>query len=133
MGLPQTPAKSFEDLMVWQKAHQFVLRGYALFDWLPLRQVSIGFDGGCSGGWHAGITQQPTPSANSRCLYIISRRRSAGSSAAECFYGASTRDTLCVRESRASATPEERGSVHIAIPCPPPLRGHSSKHPLHRI
>jgi four helix bundle protein len=39
MGLPRTPAKSFEDLMVWQKAHQFVLRVYALTEAFPKSEM----------------------------------------------------------------------------------------------
>ena len=39
MELPRTPAKSFEDLMVWQKAHQFVLRVYALTETFPKSEM----------------------------------------------------------------------------------------------
>ena len=35
METARTPAKSFEDLVVWQKAHQFVLKVYAMTDCFP--------------------------------------------------------------------------------------------------
>jgi four helix bundle protein len=31
----RSPAKSFEDLVVWQKAHQFVLQVYAMSETFP--------------------------------------------------------------------------------------------------
>jgi four helix bundle protein len=36
-----TPAKKFEDLIVWQKAHQFVLAIYRYSDSFPQREVYI--------------------------------------------------------------------------------------------
>jgi four helix bundle protein len=33
------PAKSFEDLVVWQKAHQFVLQVYALSETFPRAEM----------------------------------------------------------------------------------------------
>ena len=33
------PAKTFEDLLVWQKAHQFVLSGYRLSSAFPKHEV----------------------------------------------------------------------------------------------
>ncbi len=35
MGTARTPAKSFEDLVVWQKAHQFVLKVYTMTECFP--------------------------------------------------------------------------------------------------
>ncbi len=39
MGAARTPAKSFEDLVVWQKAHQFVLRVYAITECFPKAEM----------------------------------------------------------------------------------------------
>jgi four helix bundle protein len=36
---PQPPARSFEDLLVWQKAHQFVLQVYALTENFPRAEL----------------------------------------------------------------------------------------------
>ena len=33
------PARSFEDLLVWQKAHQFVLRVYAMTETFPKAEM----------------------------------------------------------------------------------------------
>ncbi len=41
MATPRTPARSFEELLVWQKAHHFVLDVYALNDKFP-RHVLFG-------------------------------------------------------------------------------------------
>ncbi|MBA2732330.1 MAG: four helix bundle protein [Acidobacteria bacterium] len=35
----RTPAKSFEDLIVWQKAHQFVLSVYNYSDYFPQKEI----------------------------------------------------------------------------------------------
>ncbi|HEX8890454.1 MAG TPA: four helix bundle protein [Pyrinomonadaceae bacterium] len=35
----QVPAKSFQDLFVWQKAHQFVLAVYNYSDYFPQKEV----------------------------------------------------------------------------------------------
>ena len=35
MGTARTPAKSFEDLVVWQKVHQFVLKVYTMTECFP--------------------------------------------------------------------------------------------------
>jgi four helix bundle protein len=35
----RAPAKSFEDLVVWQKAHQFVLSVYHYSDYFPQKEV----------------------------------------------------------------------------------------------
>jgi four helix bundle protein len=37
--MERTPAKSFEDLVVWQKAHQFVLMTYRFSDEFPRRET----------------------------------------------------------------------------------------------
>lgn len=39
MGTARTPARSFEDLIVWQKAHQFVLKVYALTERFPKSEL----------------------------------------------------------------------------------------------
>ena len=36
---PRTPAKSFQDLIVWQKAHQFVLGVYGYTDKFPKTEI----------------------------------------------------------------------------------------------
>jgi four helix bundle protein len=36
----RAPAKSFEDLIVWQKAHQFVLAVYHYSDYFPQKEIS---------------------------------------------------------------------------------------------
>jgi four helix bundle protein len=35
----RAPAKSFEDLIVWQKAHQFVLAVYHYSDYFPQKEI----------------------------------------------------------------------------------------------
>src|SRR5437588_11196355 len=35
----RVPAKSFEDLIVWQKAHQFVLSVYNYIDYFPQKEI----------------------------------------------------------------------------------------------
>jgi len=35
----RVPAKSFEDLIVWQKAHQFVLSVYNYTDYFPQKEI----------------------------------------------------------------------------------------------
>lgn len=35
----QAPAKSFQDLIVWQKAHQFVLAVYNYSDYFPQKEI----------------------------------------------------------------------------------------------
>jgi four helix bundle protein len=37
--MQRTPAKTFEDLIVWQKAHQFVLSVYRLTDGFPKSEL----------------------------------------------------------------------------------------------
>jgi four helix bundle protein len=37
--MTQVPAKSFEDLIVWQKAHQFVLAVYHYSDYFPQKEI----------------------------------------------------------------------------------------------
>lgn len=37
--MKRTPAKNFQDLIVWQKAHQFVLSIYRLSDGFPKREM----------------------------------------------------------------------------------------------
>lgn len=39
MMMERLPAKSFEDLIVWQKAHQFVLMVYSLTESFPKQEV----------------------------------------------------------------------------------------------
>lgn len=39
MGTVRTPAKSFEDLVVWQKAHQLVLKVYAMTEDFPKAEL----------------------------------------------------------------------------------------------
>ncbi len=39
MAITRTPAKSFEELLVWQKAHHFVLDVYALTDKFPRHEL----------------------------------------------------------------------------------------------
>jgi four helix bundle protein len=36
---PRPPARSFEDLLVWQKAHQFVLQVYAMTENFPKAEM----------------------------------------------------------------------------------------------
>jgi four helix bundle protein len=36
---PRPPARSFEDLLVWQKAHQFVLQVYAMTGTFPRAEM----------------------------------------------------------------------------------------------
>lgn len=36
---PRPPARSFEDLLVWQKAHQFVLQVYAMTETFPKAEL----------------------------------------------------------------------------------------------
>jgi four helix bundle protein len=37
--MDRTPAKSFQDLPVWQKAHQFVLSVYRYSDYFPQKEI----------------------------------------------------------------------------------------------
>lgn len=37
--MQRSPAKSFQDLIVWQKAHQFVLAVYNYSDYFPQKEV----------------------------------------------------------------------------------------------
>ncbi|HJU54055.1 MAG TPA: four helix bundle protein [Pyrinomonadaceae bacterium] len=37
--MQRSPAKSFQDLIVWQKAHQFVLAVYNYSDYFPKKEV----------------------------------------------------------------------------------------------
>jgi len=39
VGLMNRPAKTFRDLIVWQKAHQFVLAAYELTEKFPRREM----------------------------------------------------------------------------------------------
>jgi four helix bundle protein len=39
MAITRSPAKSFEELLVWQKAHRFVLDVYALTDKFPRHEL----------------------------------------------------------------------------------------------
>lgn len=39
-GMNRMPAKSFQDLIVWQKAHQFVLSVYHYSDYFPQKEIS---------------------------------------------------------------------------------------------
>jgi len=39
MNMERLPAKSFEDLIVWQKAHQFVLMVYAITESFPKQEM----------------------------------------------------------------------------------------------
>src|SRR3954466_11669193 len=39
MRMSRVPAKSFEDLIVWQKAHQFVLAVYNYSDYFPQKEI----------------------------------------------------------------------------------------------
>ena len=43
IGLMNRPAKTFRDLIVWQKAHQFVLVVYELTEKFPLMGTQIRF------------------------------------------------------------------------------------------
>jgi four helix bundle protein len=38
-AMNQAPAKSFQDLIVWQKAHQFVLSVYHYSDYFPQKEI----------------------------------------------------------------------------------------------
>ena len=39
MSIPRSPAKTFQDLLVWQKSHQFVLAVYSLTKQFPASET----------------------------------------------------------------------------------------------